>query len=95
MDEIDRIDRAARSQQLLSDPLFSGAIKAVEDHLVASLKQSAIGDYDTHHNLTLSLQLLGSIERQLRNWIADGEIEKTKAKQQEAFNIKDWRKLIA
>jgi hypothetical protein len=95
MDQIDRVDRAARAQQLLNDPLLKGAFEAVEAGLVAALKQSAVGDYDLHHNITLSLQLLGQIERQFRNWIAEGQLEESRAKQSRLERIADWRKLIA
>jgi len=95
LDQIDLIDRAARAQQLLNDPLVKGAFEAVESGLVNAMKQSPLGDYDMHHNLTVSLQLLAQVERQFRNWIAEGNLEKARAKQSRLERIADWRKLIA
>lgn len=81
-------ERALQAERLLADPLFKGAVAAVEQKLVDAIKQSPVGDVDTHHNLALSLQLLGQIDRQLRNWVADGQLEQARKRP-----ITEWLKL--
>jgi hypothetical protein len=72
-------ERALSAERLLSEPLIKEAFRAVEQRLVDVLKGSPIGDVDTHHNIALSLQLLGQIERQFRNWVAEGQLEQSRS----------------
>lgn len=74
----DAINRAKHAERLLSEPLIQEAFSAVESSLVDAMRRAAVGDVDTHHNLVLSLQLLGQVERQFKNWISDGKLEENK-----------------
>lgn len=73
------VDRAIRARRLLSDEeVFNEAMSAVRDKLISGLENCAIGDIDTQHNLTLSLQLLKQLEGMLRRWIDEGTLEQAK-----------------
>jgi hypothetical protein len=78
---MDNSVRAERAKQILDDPLVKEAFESVEAAIILAMKRSEVGDTSTHHNLTLSLQLLEQVHRQFTKWIIDGKVESFKSTQ--------------
>ena len=78
-------DRAIQAERLLKDPTLQKALEGVRQAILRKLGEVAIGDIDTQHELVHSLQATNALERMLRNWIADGQIEAAKAKQRQGL----------
>jgi len=67
--------RGIEAKQLLDNPLFRQAFEGVRQKLLERLEETAIGDVDTQHQLTLCLQTVKQVRKYLENWIRDGELE--------------------
>lgn len=71
---LEEIKRGDDAKQLIENYLFKGAFKAVEDGIVQSMKQSAMGEEKTHNRFVIALQLLSQIERSLITHIETGRM---------------------
>jgi hypothetical protein len=78
------IERAERAKQLLDDPVIKGAFEDIRMTLVRQLEASGMDDVDTHHQATLSLQLLKRLRTQLERYTDEIAVDKHK-KQQDSF----------
>jgi hypothetical protein len=67
--------RGIEAAQLLSNPLFKQSFEGVRQKLLERLEETAIGDVDTQHQLTLCLQTVKQVRRYLENFVRDGELE--------------------
>lgn len=67
-------NRGAEALQLLANPLYKEAIAEVENGLIRSIKNSAIGDESTHHRLAIAMQLLGQITKHIEQVAQTGKM---------------------
>lgn len=75
------LDRAHQAEQLLGNVTLQKAFEGVRQALLVRLEECAIGDHAIQHEITVSLQLLKQLKRQLSNWVSDGQLEKARATQ--------------
>ena len=59
-------ERGDRAKEMIDSEIFKLAFSTIRESLVSKIESSAIGDVDTQHSLSLTLQLL----RQLRSEFA-------------------------
>lgn len=69
--EIRRADEAAR---LMNEPMVQEAFNLIESDIHSAMRRSAIGDRDTHHELVLSLQMLGRIRNHFQSVLETGKL---------------------
>ncbi len=74
MTEAEEIKRGEEARIVFTHPLFVEAIKGVRDGIVSSLETSALGDEKLHNRLTIALQLLSQIEKQLKTHMETGKM---------------------
>lgn len=74
MNEKQEVMIGEAAKQLADNPVFAGAVDAVRRAIVTSLEQSGMGDASTHNKLTIALQLLAQIERQIKTQIETGKM---------------------
>jgi len=67
--------RAADAQSLLDNPVFNGALEAVEDKLQANIANVDPDNKDQCARVVLAVQILKGIEREVRRYVTDGEVE--------------------
>jgi len=68
--------RAADAQSLLDNPVFTGALQAVEAKLQSNIANVDPDNKDQCARVVLAVQILKGIEREVRRFITDGEVEK-------------------
>ena len=76
MNQLDEIKRGEEAQRLLENPLMKEAFTKVHEGILQAMKDSPFGDEKTHNRLVIALQLLGQIEKQLRDVAATGKMAK-------------------
>ncbi len=76
---MDSIQRGLEAEQLLANPLLNEAFKGIREALIQQLEATSIGDIDTQHEITLTLQLIKNVKRYLENWVRDGQLESERA----------------
>lgn len=79
MDEsqgFDKQARADRAKDILDLPVFQDAMQAVRDSIFRSWESLPVDAVDQLRNLKLSIHILNAIERNLRAFIEEGELEK-------------------
>lgn len=74
MTEFEEIRKGEEAKLLIENPIFKEAINQVRDGIVNSLTTSALGDSVLHNRLTIALQLLGQIEKQIKTHIETGKM---------------------
>lgn len=77
-------DRGARAQQIIDNPIFDGAFKAVEQAIFDQWAASPIRDHEGQHELRLMLNLLRDVRASLEQTMADGKIAVEELKRQNA-----------
>lgn len=78
----EEIKTARDAERLLNDPIFKSAIQRIETHLIECIRQVAMADITTQHELVLSLQLLTKLRNNINAMIQTGrmaEIQKEQA----------------
>ena len=73
-------EKAERAKQLLDDPLLMEVLQNIRERLVSALESSPIDDVDTHHNGTLSLQILKQIKTELHRFIGEAAVIEARKK---------------
>ena len=81
MNEKEEVIRGHAAQDLIDNPLFKDAVKAVREGIVSAIANSAMGDEQTHNRLAIALQLVNQVEKQLVTHIQTGRLA--------ALSIKD------
>lgn len=76
----ERIAKARRAEEQLRD--MQWVFDEVRDDLTKALEASAFGDYDTHHNLAIGLQVLKQIQSKLQAVIGDGKMAEAEVEQE-------------
>lgn len=81
MNEEKRLERGARAQQLLNDPLIAEAFELVRQGIVDRWSQAPVRDRDGAHELKLMLKLLGDVHAALNQAVNDGKVVQFNQKQ--------------
>ena len=76
-------DIADRAKQLLEDEVLQKALVDIRERIVRGIEGTAMEDVTAHHEAAISLQLLGSVNSQLRAYLEEQLIHD---KQQEEAN---------
>ena len=75
MPTVDQEIRDGReAESILSHPLINKAFSAIESNLIDRMKQVAMADIDTQHELVLSLQLLVNLKKQFETVVQTGKM---------------------
>lgn len=72
------VERKARAESLLRDPLIIEAFETLETEFVAAWKQSAIADQDKREHLYQLLQTLDAFKSHFAKVLEDGKIAEFK-----------------
>lgn len=81
------IQRAQEADRLLSNPLLVEAFDKVRDGLVSSMESSPLGDKETHNRLVIALQLLGQIEKRIKEVADTGRLTAIQVEQKRLFGL--------
>lgn len=81
----DTIRRGQEAKRLINEPLLKEAFEGVRQKLLDRLEETAIGDIETQHELTLCLQTIKQVRRYMENWMRDGELEEVRSAQSSAW----------
>lgn len=74
MNTDEEIRRGHEAERVLNEPMLREAFDKTEAGIVAALKACSMGDTKTQHELTIALQLLGRIEKNLKETIQTGKL---------------------
>ena len=58
----------------MAHPLFKEAFSTLEAGVIDGLKRCRIGDRDTQHELTLTLQLIANLQEHFREVVETGKL---------------------
>lgn len=72
--EKQQIIRGHAAEDLLANPLYKEAIASVREGIIHGIESSAMGDEQSHNRFAIALQLLNSIEKQLRDHVETGKM---------------------
>ena len=87
-----KIEKADRAKDLLDTPVFQEALQAVRDSIFRSWESLPVDATDQLRNLKLSIHILNAIERNLRTFIEEGELEKFDTEYQDKLKeSKKWQ----
>ena len=64
-------EKAEMAKQLLANPVLKEAFNNIREGLVSRAEQSGFGDFEEHHNIALSLQILKRINTELNRFVGD------------------------
>ena len=73
-------EKAERAQQLHDDPVVRHVFEDIRMDLVRRLETSAIGDHETHHEVALTLQLLGQLRTRIQRYGQELKVDEHKKK---------------
>ena len=74
------MERAAKVEALLSDPLITEAFETLEQEFVTAWKQSAIADQAARENIYQLLQALEALKGHFVKVLEDGKLAKDRLK---------------
>lgn len=77
---IEEQQRGHEAELLLNNPLLIEAFSKVKESIISSMGESAFGDEKTHNRLVIALQMLGQIEKQIKNVVTTGKMAQIQAK---------------
>lgn len=81
------MQRGQDADRLLSDPLFTESVGKVREGLVSSMETSALGDKETHNRLVIALQLLGQIEKRIKEVAETGKLTAIQVENKRRFGL--------
>jgi hypothetical protein len=90
----ERIARANRARELLSEETMRSVFAGVKNALIEKLEMCPVGDTGTQHEIALTLQLLKQLQNHLRHFVDDGVLAEAEV-QQESFMARMKRKVSA
>jgi hypothetical protein len=85
--EQEQINRGAEAERLMQNPIYLEAIARVRDGIVQSMNQSALGDEKTHNRLVIAMQLLGRIEKNIKEVAETGKLTRIQVESKGIANI--------
>lgn len=78
---MDAVNRGFEAERILNDPLVIEALDKIDNGLISAMKQSAIGDKETHHQLVIALQVADKFKKNLKEVIDTGKLESVTLKE--------------
>lgn len=69
------MSKAVDAQQLLDNPLFIQAFDNTRENIVAQIEAGSFEDIPLMNQLTVSLQLLSSVKRQIQDEVNTGMLD--------------------
>lgn len=78
----EEVDRGAKAEKLLNDPILDEAFALVRSAIVEKWETTPLRDRDGAHELKLMLKLLGDVRANLEQAVADGKLAAAELKQQ-------------
>ena len=76
------VDRGAKAEKLLNDPILDEAFGLVRTAIIEKWEVTPLRDRDGAHELKLMLKLLGDVRANLEQAVADGKLAAAELKQQ-------------
>jgi len=70
----DQVDRGAKAQRLLADPLIGEAFDAVRAAIHSRWEQTPLRDTEGAHELKLMIKLLGDVRAVFEHAVTDGKL---------------------
>lgn len=86
MTDQEQIFRGDEADSLLLNPIYRESIGRVRKGIIASMEQAALGDRETHNRLVIALQLLGQIEKNIKEIAETGKLVKLQIESRGAMN---------
>lgn len=83
------IRRSQDADRILKEPLFIEAFHSIEASILNAMKQCAINDHSTQHELILTLQLLGRLNKFFVDIINTGKLAMIQKESTESIMMKD------
>jgi len=74
------VDRAARAEALLNDPLIIEAFETLDKEFVSAWKESAIADHQSREHIYQLLQALEALKGHFAKVLEDGKLAKERLK---------------
>jgi hypothetical protein len=74
------VDRAARAEALLNDPLIIEAFETLDKEFVSAWKESAIADQQSREHIYQLLQALEALKGHFAKVLEDGKLAKERLK---------------
>lgn len=81
MDQLGEVKRGEEAERLMSHPIIAEAFDKVKNGIIEGMHKSAFGDQSTHHHLVIALQLLGQIEKNIKEVATTGKMAKLQIEQ--------------
>ena len=75
-----QVDRAAKAEALLRDPIMVEAFEALDREFVSAWKESAITDTEAREHIYRLLQALDALKGHFRQVLEDGKLAKDRLK---------------
>lgn len=91
MNETKLLERAARAEQVLSNPAFGDAFEAVRLALFAQIEKCPLSNTTEAEQLRLSLKLLNSVRANLEYAMNQGKIVSFKLEQEKQSKLNPLR----
>jgi hypothetical protein len=79
-------ERSFEAKAILENRVFKEALVDIREAFVRQLEACGMGDVQTQHEITLSLQILKRIQTQLARYIQEGKLAEEKRKQDTFMN---------
>ena len=78
----DDIDRGAKAERLLADPMLVESFDLVRTAIIEKWESTPLRDRDGAHELKLMLKLLGDVRANLEQAVNDGKLAAAELRQQ-------------
>lgn len=75
------LEIADRAEQLLQDPVLAKAFQDIRENLVKQLENLPMGDIDTQHEISLTLQVLKQVKQTLSSYVGEKTLAEHRKKQ--------------
>jgi len=85
----DRVARGRLAQQLLDDPTLVAALKAIEDDLGGTWRNSKVGAVEEREAAYRMVYAIEALRAKLRSYVTDGRVIETRNRQAEAQEAAD------
>jgi hypothetical protein len=68
------LERGARAEKLLADPMFAEALDTVREQILKNIEAAPIRDHEGVHELRLMLKLLRGVRGHIEQAVRDGKV---------------------
>ena len=87
MSESQEIERGARAERLLKDPLLSEAFESVRQAIFAKIEETPLRDRDALHEWRLMLKLLRDVRANLEQAVQGGKYAAFRLEEKRRFKL--------